>query len=247
MQDKNDDVGKSNGGGWTNDDDSGLDESAHHKSAHRRNEADDDDDDDDETRDAEGDDEEEEEEEEDEEEEEEEEDEEEEEEFLPELATSGDDAVSETGTYTIGQDSPSLEEDQSRRDIDRVFGLLGDPASATSGGVSSFSSPASTASLTPHWIREWAAQVSLSPLLSSQLFIWPIRMIKYFLKNLLQIIEICLGCPAAGERSSGAPVWSEQTSVSTSAAAGRRIPSAFSVPRPSTTSPTQRSVGRRQQ
>ena len=170
MQDKNDDVGKSNGGGWTNDDDSGLDESAHHKSAHRRNEADDDDDDDDETRDAEGDDEEEEEEEEDEEEEEEE-DEEEEEEFLPELATSGDDAVSETGTYTIGQDSPSLEEDQSRRDIDRVFGLLGDPASATSGGVSSFSSPASTASLTPHWIREWAAQVSLSPLLSSQLFI----------------------------------------------------------------------------
>ena len=143
-------------GGWTNDDDSGLDESAHRKSAHRRNEADDDDD---EAGDEEGDDEEEEEEED-----------EEEEEFLPELATSGDDAVSETGTYTIGQDSPSLEEDQSRRDIDRVFGLLGDPASTTSGGVSSFS-PASTASLTPHWIREWAAQVSFSLFISIHSFI----------------------------------------------------------------------------
>merc|ERR1740128_884743 len=138
-------------GGWTNDDDSGLDESAHPKSLGiGADEDEDEDDDDEEEEDLE---EEEEEEEDDEIEDEEEED---EEEDFATFATSGDDAVSETGTYTIGQDSPSLEEDQSRRDIERVFGLLGDPAAVS---CSTSTSP-SVVSLTPNWIREWAAQVA---------------------------------------------------------------------------------------
>lgn len=78
-----------------------------------------------------------------------------------------DDAVSETGTYTIGKDSPSPDEDQSRRDIDRVFGLL--PSAALSSqsdtSVSTLIGGAADSvendnRSTPQWIREWAAQVA---------------------------------------------------------------------------------------
>lgn len=78
-----------------------------------------------------------------------------------------DDAASETGTYTIGKDSPSPDEDQSRRDIDRVFGLLPPTAlsnqsdsslSTVVGAVGQVDSIESRS--TPQWIREWAAQVA---------------------------------------------------------------------------------------
>ncbi|XP_057375457.1 mucin-5AC-like isoform X2 [Daphnia carinata] len=78
-----------------------------------------------------------------------------------------DDAASETGTYTIGKDSPSPDEDQSRRDIDRVFGLLPSVSisaqSETSAGVGTAGQidPIDNSNRsTPQWIREWAAQVA---------------------------------------------------------------------------------------
>lgn len=78
-----------------------------------------------------------------------------------------DDAASETGTYTIGKDSPSPDEDQSRRDIDRVFGLLPSVSisaqSETSMGVSTagqIDPIENNNRSTPQWIREWAAQVA---------------------------------------------------------------------------------------
>ena len=79
------------------------------------------------------------------------------------------DATSETGTYTIGKDSPSPDEDQSRRDIDRVFGLVLSPPS----GVTDISHGVSSEA-TSKWIHDWANQAaqqhqevpsSLSPLL----------------------------------------------------------------------------------
>lgn len=63
-----------------------------------------------------------------------------------------DDAASETGTYTIGKDSPSIEEEESRRDIERVFNVLPAPDAAALADDGSRS--------TPQWIREWAAQVA---------------------------------------------------------------------------------------
>ena len=77
-----------------------------------------------------------------------------------------DDAVSETGTYTIGKDSPSPDENQSRRDIERVFGLLpsntlssqSDTSVATLTGA--VDSSENNNRSTPQWIREWAAQVA---------------------------------------------------------------------------------------
>lgn len=73
-----------------------------------------------------------------------------------ELNAAGErDDASETGTYTIGKDSPSLDEDQSRRDIDRVFGLLTDQV-----GAKTHSSADVDHRSTPNWIREWAAQVA---------------------------------------------------------------------------------------
>jgi hypothetical protein len=78
-----------------------------------------------------------------------------------------DDAVSETGTYTIGKDSPSPDEDQSRRDIDRVFGLLPSGAlSSQSDSLTTITAAGQIESIdnnnrsTPQWIREWAAQVA---------------------------------------------------------------------------------------
>lgn len=81
-----------------------------------------------------------------------------------------DDNVSETGTYTIGKDSPSPDEDQSRRDIDRVFGLIPQtsimaPSSSSSAqgstaGQSAVDAVANENRSTPQWIREWAAQVA---------------------------------------------------------------------------------------
>lgn len=76
-----------------------------------------------------------------------------------------DDAASETGTYTIGKDSPSPDEDQSRRDIDRVFGLSSALSVQSDTSVSTVIS-AQVESIdsgnrsTPQWIREWAAQVA---------------------------------------------------------------------------------------
>lgn len=78
-----------------------------------------------------------------------------------------DDAASETGTYTIGKDSPSPDEDQSRRDIDRVFGLLPPGAlSSQSDSLATITAAGQIDSIennnrsTPQWIREWAAQVA---------------------------------------------------------------------------------------
>lgn len=69
------------------------------------------------------------------------------------------DTASETGTYTIGKDSPSPDEDQSRRDIDRVFGLVpssSPPRFANAEGGSVHTGTDST----PQWVRDWAAQVA---------------------------------------------------------------------------------------
>lgn len=75
-----------------------------------------------------------------------------------------DDVASETGTYTIGKDSPSPDEDQSRRDIDRVFGLLPSvslTAQSETTGTTGQSDPVENNNRsTPQWIREWAAQVA---------------------------------------------------------------------------------------
>lgn len=76
-----------------------------------------------------------------------------------------DDAASETGTYTIGKDSPSPDEDQSRRDIDRVFGLLPSTSLSSETCVSTVISAVGQVDSiesrsTPQWIREWAAQVA---------------------------------------------------------------------------------------
>ena len=67
------------------------------------------------------------------------------------------DDASETGTYTIGKDSPSPDEEQSRRDIDRVFGLIPD---ADVSKMRSLSGLELDNRSTPNWIREWAAQVA---------------------------------------------------------------------------------------
>jgi len=76
-----------------------------------------------------------------------------------------DDNVSETGTYTIGKDSASPDEDQSRRDIDRIFGLIPQtPTAPTSAeGATAINGQGDTSldnRSTPQWIREWAAQVA---------------------------------------------------------------------------------------
>jgi len=67
------------------------------------------------------------------------------------------DDASETGTYTIGKDSPSPDEDQSRRDIDRVFGLIPDSEVSKMRSLSGMETESHS---TPNWIREWAAQVA---------------------------------------------------------------------------------------
>lgn len=65
------------------------------------------------------------------------------------------DTASETGTYTIGKDSPSPDEDQSRRDIDRVFGLVLSPPS----GLSDVSHHGPSEA-TSKWIHDWADQAA---------------------------------------------------------------------------------------
>lgn len=75
-----------------------------------------------------------------------------EEEEQQQTENNDDDTASETGTYTIGKDSPSPDEDQSRRDIDRVFGLV---VSAASIPLDSSNSSGNH----PQWVSDWAAQV----------------------------------------------------------------------------------------